>query len=364
MDIKKTPLFEEHRKLNAKFGPFGGWDMPISYSGIIQEHNWTRNSACVFDICHMGEFIISGPKAAEALNKIVTMNVEKALLKSCKYGFMLNDAGGAIDDLIVYKVEVDKFMMVVNAATIDKDFENLKKYLPQNVNLNNISGEVAKIDLQGPLSGEIIKDVLSVDVSPLDYYTFSSYNFLGRENIISRTGYTGELGFEIYVEVDKAVELWNKLLSDERVKPAGLGARDTLRLEMSYPLYGHELNDETSPLEAGLKIFVDLEKDFIAKDVLLKEQREGLKKRLVCFKVNSRRAPRNGFKILKDNKEIGLVTSGSFSPSLGCGIGMGYVSPEYKDTGTLITLTDSKVQLEAEVIRRPFYKAGSLKKQD
>ena len=362
MDTKKTPLFEEHRKLNAKFGPFGGWDMPISYSGIIQEHNWTRNSACVFDICHMGEFIISGPKAAEALNKIVTMNVEKMPLESCKYGFMLNEAGGVIDDLIVYKIQADKFMMVVNAATTDKDFANLKEHLPQDVILKNVSGEIAKIDLQGPLSGEIIKDVLSVDVSPLDYYTFSSYNFLGQENIISRTGYTGELGFEIYVEVDKAVELWSKLLKDERVKPAGLGARDTLRLEMSYPLYGHELNDETSPLEAGLKIFVDLEKDFIAKDILLKKQREGLKKRLVCFKVNSRRAPRNGYKILKNNNEIGLVTSGSFSPSLGYGIGMGFVSSEYKEAGTIITLTDSKAQLEAEIIKRPFYKNGSLKK--
>ena len=362
MDIKKTPLFEEHKKLEAKFGPFGGWDMPISYSGIIQEHNWTRKSACIFDICHMGEFIISGPKAAEALNKIVTMNVEEIPLKSCKYGFMLNETGGVIDDLIVYKIEADKFMMVVNAATTDKDLENLKKHLPESISLENISDNIAKIDLQGPLSREIIQDVLSVDVSSLEYYTFSSYNFLGQENIISRTGYTGELGFEIYVEVDKAVELWGKLLSDERVKPAGLGARDTLRLEMSYPLYGHELDDNTGPLEAGLKMFVDLEKDFIAKDMLLKSQQEGLKKRLVCFKVNSRRAPRNGYKILKDNNEIGAVTSGSFSPSLGYGIGMGYITPEYKDAGTQIKLTDSKVQLEAEIIKRPFYKDGSLKK--
>jgi aminomethyltransferase len=362
VDIKNTPLFEEHKKLKAQFGPFGGWNMPISYSGIIQEHNWTRNSACIFDICHMGEFIINGPQAAEALNKIVTMNVESSPLKSCKYGFMLNETGGVIDDLIVYKIEADKFMMVVNAATTDKDFKNLKKHLPEKIDLKDISNNIAKIDIQGPLSRDIIKDVLSVDVSPLEYYTFSFYDFLGQKNIISRTGYTGELGFEIYIEVDKAVELWNKLLADERIRPAGLGARDTLRLEMSYPLYGHELNDETSPLEAGLKMFVDLKKDFIAKDKLLESQQEGLKKCLVCFKVNSRRAPRNGYKILKDSSEIGIVTSGSFSPSLGFGIGMGFVAPEYKEAGTDIILTDSKVQLEAQIVKRPFYKNGSLKR--
>jgi aminomethyltransferase len=362
MEIKKTPLYEEHKKLGAKFGPFGGWDMPISYSGIIQEHNWTRNSASVFDICHMGEFIISGPGASQALNKIVTMNVEEAPLKSCKYGFMLNKGGGVIDDLIVYRIEADKFMMVVNAATTDKDFENLRKHFPADVKLDNISDKIAKIDLQGPLSREIIKDVLAVDVSSLEYYTFDTYNFLDQVNIISRTGYTGELGFEIYVEVEKAVLLWNKLLADKRVEPAGLGARDTLRLEMSYPLYGHELDDATTPLEAGLKMFVDFNKEFIAKGKLVEQQEAGLKKRLVCFKLNSRRAPRNGYKILKGEKEIGLVTSGSFSPSLGCGIGMGFVSPDYKEVGTIFSLSDLKVNLEAEVVKRPFYKQGSLKK--
>jgi aminomethyltransferase len=362
MDIKKTPLYEEHKALKAKFGPFGGWDMPISYSGIIGEHNWTRSSASIFDICHMGEFIISGPKASSELNRIVTMNTERQPVGSCKYGFMLNEAGGIIDDLIVYRLENNKFMMVVNAATTEKDFNNLKENLAAEINLEDISAKTAKIDIQGPLSRRIIKDALSIDVSELNYYTFKIYDFLGQKNIISRTGYTGELGFEIYVDAKKARQLWNLLLEDKRVKPAGLGARDTLRLEMAYPLYGHELDDNISPLEAGLKMFVDFETDFIAKDELLKMKEKGLEKSLVCFKVSGRRSPRAGYKIFKNDEEIGRVTSGSFSPSLGCGIGLGYILRGYKNLQEPIILGDEKVSLEAQIVKRPFYKKGSLKK--
>jgi aminomethyltransferase len=362
MDIKKTPLYGEHKTLKAKFGPFGGWDMPISYSGIIDEHNWTRSSASIFDICHMGEFIINGPKVSLELNRIVTMNTEKQPVGSCKYGFMLNETGGIIDDLIVYRLEEDKFMMVVNAATTEKDFNNLKKNLPGEINLEDISAKTAKIDIQGPLSRNIIKNVLPVDVSDLGYYTFKTCEFLGQKNIISRTGYTGELGFEIYIDVEKACQLWNLLLEDNRVKPAGLGARDTLRLEMAYPLYGHELDDNISPLEAGLKMFVDFETDFIAKDKLIEKKTKGLEKSLVCFKVSGRRSPRAGYKIFKNDEEIGLVTSGSFSPSLGCGIGLGYVLREYKKTQEPVVIGDERVKLKAQIVKRPFYKEGSLKK--
>ncbi|MCK4519000.1 MAG: glycine cleavage system aminomethyltransferase GcvT, partial [Candidatus Omnitrophica bacterium] len=347
MNLKTTPLHSQHIKLGAKFAPFGGWDMPISYSGIIDEHNWTRKSACLFDICHMGEFIISG--TGDALNKIVTMNIEEMPAKTCRYGFMLNEKGGVIDDLIVYKISADKYMIVVNAATKDDDFSNLKKHLPEDINLEDISDKTAKIDLQGPLSRDILKKIISSDIEKLSYYTFSYFDVLGGSSIISRTGYTGELGYEIYISSDKAIELWNILLKDERVKPGGLGARDTLRLEMSYPLYGHELDDKTSPLEAGLGIFVDLDKEFVGKDVLVKQKEEGLLKRLVCFKVDSRRAPRNGYKILSGDKEIGEVTSGSFSPSLKRGIGMGYVEADYRTAGTKVTLGDGRVKIKAEI---------------
>ncbi|MCK5306331.1 MAG: glycine cleavage system aminomethyltransferase GcvT [Candidatus Omnitrophica bacterium] len=362
MNLKTTPLHSQSEKLGAKFAPFGGWDMPISYSGIIDEHNWTRKSACLFDICHMGEFIISGAGAGDALNKIVTMNIEEIPVKACRYGFMLNENGGIIDDLIVYKIDNNKFMMVVNAATKDIDLTNLKKHLPEDISLEDISDKTAKIDLQGPLSRDILKEIISADIEKLTYYTFSYFDVLGENSIVSRTGYTGELGYEIYISAGKAVELWDTLLKDKRVKPGGLGARDTLRLEMSYPLYGHELDNSTSPLEAGLGIFVDLDKEFIGKDVLVKQKEEGLLKRLVCFKVDSRRAPRNGYKILSGDKEIGVVSSGSFSPSLKRGIGMGYVEADYRTAGTKVTLGDGRVKIKAEIIKRPFYKEGSLRK--
>ncbi len=361
MNLKQTPLLNEHKKLGAKLAPFGGWLMPISYGSIIDEHNWSRTHASCFDICHMGEFIISGEGANQALNKIVTMNLDGIASGNCRYGFMLNEEGGIVDDLIVYKIDEDRWMLVVNAATTEKDKAQLKKHLPDKLNLDNISENTGKLDLQGPYSKDILKKLVGDGVEKLNYYTFSYFKILDEENIISRTGYTGELGYEIYISKDKIKDLWNRLMQDKRVKPAGLGARDTLRLEMAYPLYGQDITEDTIPQEAGLDQFVDFSKDFIGKGALIEKKEKDIKRKLVCFKTTSRRSPRHNYKIYHDNKEIGVVASGSFSPSLGVGIGMGYIDEDFSGIGTKITVKGNSAIIEAKITEKPFYKKGSAR---
>lgn len=361
MSLKPTPLFKEHQDLGAKFAPFAGWSMPIYYTSIIDEHYWSRKSSSLFDISHMGEFIISGKNSKSELNRIATMSLDDIPFGSCRYGFMLNEDGGIVDDLIVYKMKDDKWMMVINAATMEKDEKHIRRYFSEDIRIDNISESIGKLDLQGPLSKKILKELLSPEIESLSYYTFSYFSILGKDYIISRTGYTGELGYELYISKGKIEEIWNTILKDERVKPAGLGARDTLRLEMAYPLYGQDINEDTIPQEAGLSQFVDFNKDFVGKDALLKKKEKGIAKKLVCFIADSRRAPRHNYKIYHDSKEIGIVTSGSFSPTLRCGIGMGYVEDGYKKVGTKLILEDDKVKINATVTEKPFYKEGSVK---
>lgn len=361
MDLKETPLIDEHKRLGAKFAPFGGWSMPITYGSIIEEHKWTRTKSSIFDICHMGEFFISGKSSKQALNKIITANLNKFKDSNCRYGFILNENGGIIDDLLVYKINDEKWMIVVNASTTEKDQAHIKKHLPDDVEIENISRITGKLDIQGPLSRDVLGNLMEDNLDKLNYYAFSYFEILGDENIISRTGYTGELGYEIYVKADKIKELWNKLLQDERVKPAGLGARDTLRLEMAYPLYGHDISEDTIPQEAGLNQFVDFDKDFIGKSALLRKKDRGILRKLICFKSLSRRAPRHNFKIYRNDKEIGFVTSGSFSPSLGVGIGIGYIDDGFSGIGTKIIVKGNSAIIEAKITEKPFYEKGSLK---
>jgi aminomethyltransferase len=362
MNTLKTPLFAEHKKLGAKCAPFGGWMMPIQYEGIINEHKWTRTNCSLFDICHMGEFELQGDFAKNSLDQILTQDISNMPVLSCRYGFMLNEQGGIIDDVIVYKIRQDKLMMVVNAATTAKDFEHLSRQLgQQDIKITDISANTSKLDLQGPISRDVLHKVLGDAVLNLDYYTFDYFNVLGEDIIISRTGYTGELGFELYISTEKVVDLWNLLLSDQRVKPAGLGARDTLRLEVCYPLYGQDIDADTTPFEAGLGSFVDMEKVFIGKDSV-KATRDDLKRKLCCFKTEGRRAPRHDYDILTlDSKKIGIVTSGSYSPSLGCGIGMGYIAKNHCLPGTKLILKNNATEINAEVVKKPFYTSGSLK---
>lgn len=358
MDLKKTPLIDEHQGLGAKLAPFGGWLMPIQYSGIISEHLWTRAEVSLFDICHMGEFIINGDAVRSGLNNIVTFDVTKLSVGSCKYGFILNNAGGIIDDLVVYRVAVDKWMVVVNAATIDADAAHFRSNLSSGTDFRDISSSTGKLDLQGPRSLEALKRLVGPGVAGLGYYTFGHFELLGEKVIISRTGYTGELGYELYISSAKVVELWRTILADKQVKPAGLGARDTLRLEMAYPLYGQDMTTETTPAEADKMRFVDLTKEFLGKQALLKVPQPPRK--LINFTAKSRRAPRHNYKIIYGAKEAGIVTSGSFSPSLQCGIGMGYADIGCAQ-GADIILKDQDVEITAVVTKGPFYKNGTAK---
>ena len=358
MDFKTTPLIDEHRHLNAKLAPFGGWLMPIQYEGILAEHAHTRQGVSVFDICHMGEFLLEGEAVSSGLDRIVTQNISSMPVGACRYGFMLNESGGIIDDLVVYRIKTNNWMLVVNAATIAVDEANFKKYLSASGRLENVSDRTAKLDVQGPLSLVVLKDIFGDGLSKLSYYTFSDFVFEKECCIISRTGYTGELGFEVYLPSRLAVKLWVRLLKDPRVKPAGLGCRDTLRLEMGYPLYGQDIDTVHTPLAAGLERFVDFSKDFIGKAVLLEERKRGPKERLVCFKASSRRSPRHGYGIYSKGESIGAVASGSFSPSLSVGIGMGYVRADF-GVGSELLVKDGSTEIPVAIVKKPFYNKAS-----
>ncbi|MFH1458820.1 MAG: glycine cleavage system aminomethyltransferase GcvT [Candidatus Omnitrophota bacterium] len=362
MKEKVTRLLEEHKQLKARMAGFGGWLMPIQYQGIITEHNWTRKKCSIFDICHMGEFIVQVPADDLSFEKIVTVNTQKMPVKSCKYGFMLNQAGGIIDDVLVYRIKDNEYMLVVNAATKDSDKEHLRKNLSKNTEWKDISQITGKLDLQGPQAKAVLKMLIDKEkFENLKYYNFDRFNILNENIIISRTGYTGELGYELYISNDKISELWKTLLSDERVKPAGLGARDTLRLEAGYPLYSQDIDINITPLEAGFEKVLDFSKDFIGKESLAKQKAAGITKKLTFFITESRRAPRHNYDIFFGDKKIGVVTSGSFSPSLTCGIGMGYVDINFITPGTEIILKDKEIEIKAKITEKPFYKKGTAR---
>ncbi|MFH0855822.1 MAG: glycine cleavage system aminomethyltransferase GcvT [Candidatus Omnitrophota bacterium] len=352
--LLKTPLYASHLSLGAKMAPFGGWLMPIQYEGILAEHAHTRNSVSVFDICHMGEFRLEDDAVSSGLDRIVTQNIISTPTGSCRYGFMLNESGGILDDLIVYRLNKSSWMLVVNAATIASDLGHLRKNLLKCDNLQNVSSSLGKLDVQGPQSKEALKIIFGEAVGRLNYYTFAEFSFGQESCIISRTGYTGELGYEIYISTGRLKDLWETLLKDKRVKPAGLGCRDTLRLEMAYPLYGQDIDANHTPLAASLERFVDFSKDFIGKGALLKEKAGGPKERLVCFKADSRRAPRHGFAISSEGKRIGEVTSGSFSPSLLAGIGMGYICGNY-GVGAQLMVGPLGAEIPVTIVKKPFY---------
>jgi len=307
----------------------------------------------------MGEFAIDADLSKSNLGDLLTVNLKSMPEGSCRYGFMLNEQGGIIDDLVVYRISDFRWMVVVNAATTNTDEAHMRKYLNSAAHFENISTSLGKLDLQGPESGNVLKRLVNEDPK-LKYYTFGYFDLLGEKIIISRTGYTGELGYELYMPNKKIPQLWERILTDKLVKPIGLGARDTLRLEIGYSLYGQDIDKSTTPLEAGLEYFIDWEKEFIGKAALKKEKQEGLPKRMICFASGSRRSPRHNYYIVHKGEDIGNVTSGSFSPSLGIGIGMGYVSREVK-VGELVDLVEGSVTINAKVVNKPFYKNGSIK---
>ncbi len=363
MNLLKTPLFLKHQQLQAKIAPFSGWSMPIQYEGIIAEHTWTRTNASLFDICHMGEFRVTGTLRESGLERVVTMRLDDMVDGECRYGFMLNEKAGILDDLVVYRITADQWMLVVNAGTIAQDEKNLRANLAATCRLENISDKTAKLDVQGPLSRKVLEDIVGRDLRRLAYYRFSYFHLLGEHAIVSRTGYTGELGYEIYIDVSKAQELWDLILKNPLVKPAGLGARDTLRLEMCYPLYGQDIDETRNPLEAGLGRFVYFGKEFIGSKTLMDVFHAGPRRRMAFFKTDSRRAPRHGYAIRMQGVDSGVVTSGSFSPSLCCGIAMGYVDADRCRVDLPATLAGADVEIASTIVEKPFYKRGSARSE-
>lgn len=355
-----TPLNSRHRDLKALMAPFGGWDMPIQYEGIIAEHAWCRQKAALFDICHMGEFIFQGDFEAGGLEDVFTFSVKTIPVGRSRYGFLLNEQGGIVDDLIVFRLAEDKAMVVVNAATAGNDFSVISQRL-RGGSFTNITDQTGKLDLQGPLAREVMQAAFGDQVAAIPYFKFITMEILGVEAIVSRTGYTGELGYEIFIPAEKVCQLWDLLLQDDRVKPAGLGARDVLRLEVGYSLYGSDIDETTTPLEAGLEAFVNFDKSFVGKQALLSQKEQGITRKKVAFEVSSRRSPRHHYEICFAGETVGSVTSGVFSPMLGCGIGIGFVKPELAVIGTPFTIRHERVSMEATACELPFFRDGSLR---
>ncbi|MCM8812516.1 MAG: glycine cleavage system aminomethyltransferase GcvT [Candidatus Omnitrophica bacterium] len=359
-ELQKTALCGVHERLRARLAPFGGWLMPIQYEGILAEHHWTRTACSVFDVGHMGEFRIRGSENRRRLDQAVTVNLEKLAVGACRYGFLLNEQGGILDDVIVYALAADDLMLVVNAATALDDAAHLRNYLTA-ADFEDVSARTGKLDVQGPAARDVLQHCTSVDVRSLSYYQCAMLPVLGKNIIVSRTGYTGEQGYELYIPAEDLEFFWTALLRDARVKPAGLGCRDTLRLEMGYPLYGQDIDRSTTPLEAGFERFLDMSKEFIGKKALQAQLRQGISRRLAGFVSPGRRSPRHHYGLYAGDEKIGTVTSGSFSPSLVCAIGMGYVRPAESQNGTRLSCREGAVDIEVTVCPRPFYQRGTAR---
>ncbi|HPG07576.1 MAG TPA: glycine cleavage system aminomethyltransferase GcvT [Saprospiraceae bacterium] len=366
--MKTTPLTDLHQALGAKMAPFAGYLMPISYSGIQEEHKAVRERAGLFDVSHMGEFIVKGKQALDLIQYITSNDVSKLAIGQAQYSCMPNSHGGIIDDLLVYRLDEDQcsegeqaFMLVVNASNIDKDWDNIQQYAGQfDTRIVNISDQSALLALQGPKAAEILQQLTDVDLSQLKYYHFAKGSVAGVGNVIvSATGYTGAGGYELYFNNHHAVQLWDAIMEAGKsagVMPVGLGARDTLRLEMGYCLYGNDIDDTTSPLEAGLGWITKLKKGpFVGKEKIEFLKQQGISRKLVGFTVQDRRVPRHDYLLFSaTGQEIGRVTSGTMSPTLGIPIGMGYVPADLAKPGTAIQVQAGSKFLAAEVTGLPF----------
>jgi aminomethyltransferase len=360
--MKSTPFTQKHILLGAKMAEFAGYNMPISYTGINDEHTTVRNNAGVFDVSHMGEFILKGPHALDLIQRVTTNDASKLSTGKAQYSCLTNDQGGIVDDLLVYCLEENKaYMLVVNASNIEKDFNWITKHNTDNAEMHNISEKTCLLAIQGPNALKILQPLTQMDILNLKYYTFAKGNFAGVENVlVSATGYTGAAGVEIYFEdaSDAANKIWDAIFEAGKpfgIKPIGLGARDTLRLEMGYCLYGNDIDDTTSALEAGLGWITKFTKDFIAKNILEKQKTEGVSRKLVGFEMLEKGIPRHDYEI-KDfsGVTIGKVTSGTQSPSLGKAIGLGYVSPVFSHLDTKIYIKVRDKLLQAKVVKLPF----------
>ena len=358
MSIKKTALYEIHKKLGAKLVEFAGYYMPIQYGGIIQEHKRVRSTVGLFDVSHMGEFFIRGDNALEFLQKVTINDVSRLAVNQAQYSAMCYDNGGIVDDLIVYRLP-DQYMMIVNAANLEKDWAWMQENLVPKVELQDRTNELTLLALQGPQAEATLAKLTRINLEDIPFYWLEEGLVKDVEMLVSRTGYTGEPGFELCFPAQHSKAIWEALLQAGRefnIEPIGLGARDTLRLEMKYCLYGNDIDESTNPIEAGLAWITKLDKgDFIGRMAIEKIKEEGPSRKLVGFQMDEKAFPRQGYAIWRDEQQIGVVTSGTFSPMLEKGIGMAYVSNETSAIGTDIEVQVRGKKIPAHIVKTPFY---------
>lgn len=359
--MKNTALTHIHEALGAKMLPFVGYNMPITYEGINAEHETVRTAVGVFDVSHMGEFLLSGPNALALIQKVTSNDAATLTDGRVQYSCLPNNEGGIVDDLLVYKIKDEQYLLVVNASNIDKDWDWISAHNDLGVEMKNLSDDYSLLAIQGPKAIEALQSLTSVDLSSIKYYHFEVGDFAGIDNvIISATGYTGAGGFEIYCKNEEVEQIWNKVFEAGAafgIQPIGLAARDTLRLEMGFCLYGNDINDTTSPIEAGLGWITKFNKEFSNSDNLKKQKEAGVTKKLVGFEMQERAVPRHDYEIVDANgNNIGIVTSGTMSPSLNKGIGMGYVTVDNSAIDSEIFIRIRKKDVPAKVVKMPFYK--------
>jgi aminomethyltransferase len=359
--MKNTALTQKHISLGAKMVPFAGYNMPVQYAGIVEEHNTVRNAVGVFDVSHMGEFILKGEKALDLIQKVTSNDASVLVDGKVQYSCLPNDKGGIVDDLLVYRIDSETYMLVVNASNIEKDWNWISQHNSYGVDMKNISDKTSLLAVQGPKAAQALQKLTNMDLASMEYYTFKKGTFAGIDNVlVSATGYTGAGGFEIYFENENADTIWDAVFEagkDFGIKPIGLGARDTLRLEMGFCLYGNDIDDNTSPIEAGLGWITKFTKPFINSEALLVQKNNGVSRKLVGFDMLERGIPRHGYEI-KDatGNTIGVVTSGTQSPSLNKPIGMGYVNTEFAKADTEIFIQIRDKGIKAKVVKIPFLK--------
>lgn len=359
--MKQVPLNDVHVALGAKMVPFAGFNMPVQYEGVNIEHETVRNGVGVFDVSHMGLFKITGENALDLIQKVTSNDASVLVNGKAQYSYLPNNEGGIVDDIITYKVSETEYLMVVNASNIDKDFAWISSHNSMNAGFENLSDDYCLLAIQGPKANEAMQSLTNVDLANLKFYNFENGTFAGKENVIvSATGYTGSGGIEIYAKNEDIVDIWNAVLEAGKefgIKPIGLAARDTLRLEMGYCLYGNEINDTTSPIAAGLGWVTKFTKDFVNSEAIKEQKENGVATKLIGFELIERGIPRHDYEIVDaEGNVIGHVTSGTQSPSLGKGIGMGYVNKEFAKEGTEIFIRIRKNDVKAQIVKTPFYK--------
>lgn len=359
--MKNTALTEKHISLGAKMVPFAGYNMPVQYEGINAEHATVRNTVGVFDVSHMGEFILKGENALDLIQRVTSNDASKLYDGKIQYSCLPNETGGIVDDLLVYRIDEKTYMLVVNASNIEKDWNWITKFNDKNVEMHNISEKTSLLAVQGPKAADALQSLTDIDLAAMEYYTFKKGRFAGVDNVlVSATGYTGAGGFELYFENEYADQIWDAIFksgAEFGIKPIGLGARDTLRLEMGFCLYGNDIDDTTSPIEAGLGWVTKFTKDFTNSAALLAQKEAGVTRKLVGFEMIDRGIPRHDYLVVDaDGNQIGKVTSGTQSPSLQKAIGIAYVAKEFAKEGTEIFIDIRNNKVKAKIVKFPFYK--------